>query len=267
MKPLTCAATRRRLQAFYDRELAVADEIAVASHLDWCDRCAEALNDFELVRVALRTVAPGRNPLSREEAAGFNLAVVNRVRAEQDASFVVGIRKMFEDMHLVYAGLGAAAAAVVCVVIMLGMMRYATNERSDSLAAIVDLLATPGSNADSVALDAASHARWALRSQLANESAMEDAVFTLQAIVTREGGMAMLQPMRWPSKATLASHEAELVQSLLDALSRAQLESAEVDGLKTSNVVWLMTHTTVRATKALDLPLPGPTTATKKRVV
>src|SRR5207244_1589287 len=43
MKTLTCASARRRLQAFHDQELAVADQIAVSSHLGWCDGCAETL--------------------------------------------------------------------------------------------------------------------------------------------------------------------------------------------------------------------------------
>ena len=42
MKPLTCAAARRRLHAFHDGELPVADQIAVEAHIDRCDECAAA---------------------------------------------------------------------------------------------------------------------------------------------------------------------------------------------------------------------------------
>ena len=52
-------------------------------------------------------------------------------------------REVFEDMHLVYAGVGGAAAALVCVVIMLGMMRFATTERPSSLAGLVNVLRSP----------------------------------------------------------------------------------------------------------------------------
>ena len=51
--------------------------------------------------------------------------------------------RRFRANRLGYASLGAAAATAICVVIMLGMMRFATDERSDSLAAIVTVLATP----------------------------------------------------------------------------------------------------------------------------
>ena len=47
MKALTCAATRRRLHAFHDGELTVSEQIAVAAHLDWCDSCARALDEFQ----------------------------------------------------------------------------------------------------------------------------------------------------------------------------------------------------------------------------
>ena len=74
MKTLTCAATRRRLQAFHDGELPVSDQIAVSAHLEWCRECARACGPSGLVGEALRGVAPGRPALSRDEAAGFHAA-------------------------------------------------------------------------------------------------------------------------------------------------------------------------------------------------
>ena len=46
MKALSCAATRRRLQAFHDHELPVGEQIAVSAHIEWCPRCARALADL-----------------------------------------------------------------------------------------------------------------------------------------------------------------------------------------------------------------------------
>ena len=40
MKALTCGATRRRLDAYHDEELSFSEQIAVSSHLEWCDECA-----------------------------------------------------------------------------------------------------------------------------------------------------------------------------------------------------------------------------------
>ena len=90
-----------------------------------------------------RRARRARPVFTHEEAAAFNANVVNRLKAEDDAAFVTAVRGLFDDMHFVYAGLGAAAAALVCMVIVLGMMRFAADERPDSLAAIVSVLATP----------------------------------------------------------------------------------------------------------------------------
>ena len=179
MKPLNCAATRRRLNAFYDRELAISDQIAVSAHLEWCDECAEALDAMRAVGRIVQNVGHGRMALeamTNEEAAAFNAAVVNRVKAERQVSLTTQVRALFEDMHLVYAGAGAAVALLVSIVIMLSMMRFATNERPDSLAAIVNVLATPLECEPGVDPSAsACHERWTGRFQRANESAEQDA--------------------------------------------------------------------------------------------
>ena len=140
MKPLNCAAARRRLHAYYDGELPVAEQIAVASHLEWCDTCAAECEDIRSIGSVLRTVQPLRSPLPREDEAVFPSMVVSRLKAERNVSWPVRFRLMFEDPHLVYAGAASAVAAVVCVVVMLGMMRFANSTpRPDSLAALIDL--------------------------------------------------------------------------------------------------------------------------------
>ena len=72
MKALTCAATRRRLDAFHDGELPIADQIAVSAHLDWCD---ELRGDARRAAVgAARRCArsrPAACALSKDEAAGL----------------------------------------------------------------------------------------------------------------------------------------------------------------------------------------------------
>ena len=266
MKTFTCGAARLRLPAFHDRELTTSDQIAVAAHLDVCPKCAELVADADLVGAALRAMAPGRSTLNRDEAAGFHASVVNRVKAERDASFVARVRGMFDDMHLVYAGLGSAAATMVCVIIMLGMMRFASSERPDSLAAMVACLATPGSSANAVAIDAASHARWTARFSAANETAEEDAVFTLAEMLTRAGRGAKLEALRADGpKAGRSNDDAKQIEGLLDAVSRARFGPAQAEGLPASgSMVWLITHTTVRASQSAsgpgsaDLRLPAP---------
>jgi hypothetical protein len=260
MAALNCAATRRRLQAFHDRELAFADQIAVSAHLDWCDRCAGSLADLRLVRSAFQSLTPARHVLSHEEAAVFTATVVNRRKAEDDASLFSSVRVMFEDMRLGYAGLGAAAATAVCVVIMLGMMRFATDERPDSLAAIMNVLATPLEchSGNDLADASGCRARWAERFQRANEWAEQDAVFTLEAIVTRQGRLPTLSVLR-SGRHPAAADQVQLIEDLLKVVSRARLDSSIEMRLPQSgnNMLWLVEHATVRATKPpLHVPLP-----------
>ncbi len=262
MKPLTCAATRRRLQAFHDRELPVTDQIAVSSHLEWCDHCAALLNELRMVRDALQALVPRRDALSNEENAGFNAAVVNRLKAENDRSFLVRIRGAFDDMHFVYAGLGSAVATVVCVVVMLSMMRFATNEqRPDSLAAIVSMLATPlecefGNDFVHASI---CRERWVERFQRANEAAEQDAVFTLEAVLTRQGRLANLTVMRAGGHRAAAG-QVKLIEGLLDAVTRSRLDPGPTQPAPVSvnNMLWLVERETVRAAKPvpLDVPLP-----------
>jgi hypothetical protein len=263
MKALTCVAARRRLQAFHDRELAFTDQIAVSAHVEWCERCATALAEMRHVRTALQTLGPARLTLSREEASVFNHTVVTRLKAEEDASLFSRMRVMFEDMRLGYAGLGAAAATAVCVVIMLGMMRFATDERPDSLAAIMNVLAMPleCESGNDLADASGCRARWAERFQRANESAEQDAVFTLEAVVTHHGRVPSLNVLRSARPAASVA-QVELIEGLLAVVSRSRLDpslgSAVHLPLAVNNMLWLVEHATVRATKppALDVPLP-----------
>ncbi|MBI3490463.1 MAG: zf-HC2 domain-containing protein [Acidobacteria bacterium] len=263
MKPLTCAAARRRLQAFHDHELPVHDQIAVGAHLDACAACAAWIEDLRAMRTALHAMAFQRLALSNEEAAAFTATVVSRRQAEDDASMLSRVRLMFDDMHLVYAGVGAAAAAVVCVVIMLSMMRFATRERPDSLAAIVTVLATPIECESSNDLDdnAGCRARWAERFQRANETAEQDAVFTLDAVVTRQGRLANFAVLRASGLRGRRSAigQVELIDGLCDAVSRSRLDAGASTGSTRGNTLRLVEHATVRANKqpvALDVPLP-----------
>ena len=249
MKVLTCAATRRRLHAYCDEELSVGDQIAVGSHLEWCSECARLQVDVRAVGAALRALMPGRMPLSTEEETSLQAAVINRMKAERTFSLSSQAREMFEDMRLVYAAIGGAAAAVVCVVIMLGMMRFA-HILPDSVVASVETSAVfapappvepriqmprPLGQAFSAGFDMTG-----------------DSVVMMVAIVTREGtvvDLALLDP--GGGRSSRHGSQTKAVADLLGAVSRARFEPATVDGLPVAmNMVWVVEHTTVRATRA-----------------
>lgn len=251
MTPLSCAATERLLQAFHDEELPVKDQIAVSAHVEWCESCAASLAELRELGSALSTLAHTHPALTNEEAAVFNQTVVNRLKAEEDASLLASVRDMFADIRLFYAGAGAAVSCAVCVAIMLGMMRFATKdgERPDSLAAIVTLVATPLECDPGVNMADASgcHARWEARFRASNESAEQESVFALDAVVThRSGHLADLGRLRTGRRDSAG--QAQMIESLLDAMTRSRLESALPSGVPvTASMVWMVEHATVRA--------------------
>jgi len=267
MKVLSCAAARRRLQAYHDDELSVGKQIELDTHLEACAECRFALEELDDLRAALRTVTPGRVALTAEEHAGFHASVVNRVGAEQRMSMSVRLRSMFEDMHFVYAGLGAAGATVSCIAIMLSMMNFAA-------------LTNPGFNQNPVLVDA----RMLMNAWPAAPNPMpgmldqgfdgrtegnDDGAFTLSAVVTREGRLVNLElhseEGQAPPKA--GSSEARAVQTMLGAMAQARFEPARVAGLPIAvNMVWLVTHTTVRGTDGPRV-LPAAAPVAKKRRV
>jgi len=79
MRTLSCAATRRKLDAFHDEELAISDQVSVGAHLEWCDECASAFAELRFLRTAVRATTPGHTARSREEDGRLLAAVVNRV--------------------------------------------------------------------------------------------------------------------------------------------------------------------------------------------
>jgi len=263
MKALTCGATRRRLDAYHDEELSFSEQIAVSSHLEWCDDCAAALDDLRQVRDVLRNAMPGRIALSNlsvEDDLDLQATVIDRLKAEERLSFGVWVQDAFTDMHFVYAGLSAVAAALACVAITLSMMRVATNELPDSTAAMVRTLNTPGSNLNPVSVSPRLRMPRALDEPVwVTPVVVDDTYFTLSAVVTREGRVGNLEVLnsnggRWiPADRA----EAKTVEDLIGVVSRARfepasmvLEPASMAGLPVAvNMVWIVAHTTVRAIK------------------
>ncbi len=261
MKELSCVVARRRLQPYHDEELPVGEQIAMDAHLEGCEECRAALDELGTIRAVLRGAAPGRAMVvsfGREESLGFSASIVNRIGAERGVSFSARVREMFDDMHLVYAGMGAVASTAACAAIMLSMMRFAA-------------LTSPGYNQNPVVVDARM-----LMPRLDQQSYDggasdardddEDAAFTVSAVVTREGRILNLELHEEQGQAVLAgSSEARARKDMLGAMSQARFEPARVAGLPVAvNMVWMVAHTTVRAAK---LPIAMPDTPVKKRPV
>jgi anti-sigma factor RsiW len=279
MTPLGCDGTLERLHSFHDGELPVGDQIAVGAHVEWCGSCAAALAELQAIGGALQALAHGRAARSGvamglgEEAVGFNAAVVARVTAEREASAFARVRLMFDDLHLVYAGFGAAVSTMTCVIVVLGMLSFANAGQPDSSIVPVDSLAAMQSSFANLALfecDASGEAvtgavcreRRMERARRANEMAAQDAVFALELIVTQPDRLGRLQRLKGSTHRTSGRVEGdiELIEGLLDAVSRSSFEARPIALPASSSIARVVTSATFRAGQpaapAVDVPLP-----------
>ena len=244
MTLLTCAAVRRRLEAFYDRELPVPELIAVEAHVHDCPPCARDLRDVRAVGDALRlAAAPGPS----DDWTGLRSGVISRMRAEAHESWAARTRRAFDDMHLVWIGLAATAAAFVCVGTVLSMLHFASPERNNSLAAMIAVTAAPsGSDLNPARLDGRIQVPSVpqdglVYATLESSRVREDLVVPLSAVVTKEGRVSGLE---------LLSNDHDPgghVVALVEALSRGRLQPAQFGGAPVAvNLVWLIANTTVK---------------------
>ncbi|MFB3854552.1 MAG: zf-HC2 domain-containing protein [Vicinamibacterales bacterium] len=245
-----CGTVRKHLAAYYDAELPVETHIAVEAHLRECVACAMELADLEGLGDTLRAGA-GRVPDGVLD--GFMPGVVSRMKAEQSESLGEKFNRMFEDLHLVWAALGATCATVASVALMAGIFYYAvSNARPDSLAGLLDAMAAPGSNANPVQLSGnIAFPRGIDTATPTLPMTEEDAVFTLATVLTREGRIDAVELL------DAKSSERREVLELLDAISTARFEPATFAGSPVAvRMVWMVAHYTVRGRAPGETRIP-----------
>jgi Putative zinc-finger len=248
MTLLTCAAVRRRLEAFYDRELPVGELIAFEHHIKDCADCGSELQELAGIGTALRV---GAAPGPADDWAGLASGVVERLRAEDQESLRARAARLFEDMHLIWIGLASTTATFLCGAIALGTLHLgASPERHDSIAGVLAVMAAPpGSDLNPARLDLRYQfpsipqggvVQRTLENNVLADSGADDMMLTLAAVVTREGGVADLREL------TNDPHRRR-VTSILDAISQARLQPAELGGSPVAvNLVWILAQTTVK---------------------
>jgi hypothetical protein len=243
-----CLMIQEQLSAFRDGELSVAEHLEVGHHLDACPACRVMLDDLDDLSRVLRQRATvvatsiGDEPVRR----GLAGAVVSRVLAEQEQSWPVRVREAFDDMHLVWAGLCATAAVVVCAGLAAGIVLLApAAERADSLRAMVTTMATAGSDLEPLPLAPGMEAprvsaEAVMPLMLASDLTLatdQDVELAISGVVTREGRIEQTKQLE-------GTPNLQLVQSLEDG---ARFHPASRAGSPVAvSLVWLVSHTTVR---------------------
>ncbi len=248
MTPMVCSGVQRRLSACHDGELPVDEQIAVESHLRECRECGEEAEALRAIGEALRGRAAAMRPPSSADLTELQADVMSRVRVEHDESVTMQVVRVFDDMRLSFAALGATAATLASILIITGIFYFGPrSERPDSLAAMMETLGATSASVDGILLPRAYPTPETPGTVRVNE---EDAVFALAAVVTRQGRIANLELVLAEQP---TGSDRERVLRLLDDLSRSRFEPARFGGSPVAvNVVLLVAHTTVRGK-----PLPG----------
>ncbi len=242
----SCDDMRKLLAAAYDGELAVDRQIALEVHLEDCRGCARAAGQLVTIGSALRAAAADRrrkSPLRESVQA----RVVARIAAERFMGLSGRLERLAEDTHVLWAAVGATAATILCAMVAFAVLSYASPRRADSLAGILAVLASPGSNENPIRPD--SPIIFPRVDPLARPGALlgtvmdaPDDLFVLAAVLTREGTLIGLEELR-PTNRTRGD-----APRLLDAAAGARFQPARLGQTAVAvSVVWLMAHTTVTA--------------------
>ena len=257
-RAVSCGFVRRQLSAYHDGELSVGEQIAVETHLRACPSCEAAARELDALGGLLRQQAQA-SVGSGDPLVALPSVVVSRMKAEREQSLGARTGHLFDDLHLVWAALGATGATVVCLFLVFGIFYYATSERPDSLGALLMAASVPaGSNENPVAPDGVTRMPSGMNDAFPAAAIpdQDETVFALAAVVTREGSVANVELARegggLDPRATAAERAAIL--ALMDSISKARFqEPARLRGYAVAvNAVWLHTQLTVRGKSPRD---------------
>lgn len=246
MMLVACDGLRQHLEAFHDEELPLETHLAVRAHLDSCAGCA--FEHAALVRLR-EDLQAARSRAALVPPEGWASDLLAQVQVERQLSWHTWLAHVFDDMHLVWPAIGATVAVLVCLVASAEVMHATSAQHPESLAGVIDYLASQGSNTNPARIDGFTmvprrHASsdWPL--------AGGDAVLALSAVVTREGRIQSIE-MLAAEQARALKVKPEVVLAMLEAASRAQFDPARAGGVPIAvSMVWLLAHTTVVANAA-----------------
>ena len=258
---LGCQDARKMLEPLVDGELPMSEQVALEAHLRWCDTCRARVEDLRLIGSALR-LGSAASVIDTTEVAAIATSydeVVTRIRAERAQSFAVQWREWFIDMRYLWPALGATVAVIACVCASTLVNQSVRAERPDSLAALISIMANPGSDQNPLHLESGMLAPRTLEVGPAFVSIRdEEAVYAVAAVVTREGRVSnyeLLQSVRDPLANRQGMSQVAEESAVLDAVRHSRFEPAQtVDGVVAVNMVWLLARTTVKASAKVEEP-------------
>ncbi|MBY0494126.1 MAG: zf-HC2 domain-containing protein [Cyanobacteria bacterium] len=241
-----CLDLRERLEAFHDGELSIDDRIAIQHHLNECSSCNAAATGLVELSSTLREFAAVVGEDQPVEALGIPSRVIERLKVEEAFSIRAQITDWFQDLHLVWAGLGASMATAICIIGSASVLHAANQERPNSMARAIAVLASPGSNDNPIRLNYDMEAPRAV-TDTAIDMAEEEGEYTLSAVVSREGRVQGVEMINQP-------YDRPGLNAMLNEAYRMKFAPATARGDAVAvSVVWLVANTTVKGRHDEDM--------------
>jgi hypothetical protein len=240
-----CADVREHLEAFYDGELSIEQRVAIQNHLGECVACSLAAEDLQSMGATLREFAAQVATRTSDEPMRMTARVIERLRVEEQFSLKSQVTSLFQDMHLVWAGLGATVATMICVIGSASVLHAAHQQQPGSFANVISILANPGSNENPMRLNYDMMAPRATAAPI--DISEEDTEYALSAVVSREGRVQGVEVLN----SRVANRS---VNALLHEAYRVQFSPAQAGGDAVAvSVVWLVANTTVKGRGGEDI--------------
>lgn len=257
-----CDHARTLLEGLIDGELSMADQLAVESHLRWCDTCALRVEDMRLIGASLRATSAARPADDVDEGALTVLteSLLVRVRTERAQSFASRVREMVTDSRLLWPALGATASVLLCVAAATSVLRASTIQEPDSLAAMISALGSPGSEmrplrpADNgISFPRLSEDDGMRASGTIEQIPEDDVIYAFRTVIGRDGSLSDTELLSGDDT-PLADRRAvarALAQemALLNAVNTTRFVPAQtpLGHAVAVDMVWLVAKTTVAA--------------------
>lgn len=285
-----CEVARPMLSAFVDGELVVAEQVVVEAHVRVCRECAAHLEDMQIIGSGLRLAAPVTPGLDLDLDVMVG-QMSERVRAEHAMSWAVRFRQLCGERRVAWALAGATCGVAICALLTAALAIALEVQTANSLAAMMRALASPGSDANPMMLDARMlPPRLTIPTYTDDApelSAMaDDVVYAIAGTVTRQGKLrdytllndagpndaAMNDAAVMGAAARGTGRQASTARDAVwprgerrpdafmeRAVSRLRFAPAQSHGEPVAvNLVWVVARTTVRGSSVNVLPASGP---------
>ncbi|HET9359349.1 MAG TPA: zf-HC2 domain-containing protein [Vicinamibacterales bacterium] len=283
-----CDYAQDRLESFVDGELSVEEQVAVESHVRWCQTCSARIEDLNLIGASVRAGSQALQGTGHSEPDlnAVTSSVLMRMDAERGQSFLVRVREQFSDMRLLWPALGATVAVVLCASVAAEVLKRALIEYPESVAMRLDAMANPGSEMNPLRPDNNAYVHPFFGKFVDSDRAggismprvlddgffegIEDreAMFTMATVVGRDGRIANAELLvsERNGSAERALHASDV--AVLDAVRQSRLTPAQtpVGRAVAVNMVWLFVVTTVQTPDAQPAGRAAPVTARARRL-